>query len=1169
VDHLHTRAGGADHVRAACWRVPARRLAAAKMAECLRRDRREGGGEMTVSIPLQFQAAGFRFVELGEFGDWRKRPVEYFWECLTLEEAKKKYNEELAAFHATRQFRPPKKLLAGEPSRLTNYAFNDPALLQHLARGLNFGIINGSGPNGAGLATLDADNLPRLAELVDLSKLPPTLEAGRREENGEPIPERRHFHYLSNLEGKHHLKDPDTGEDLGDLRGTGGFQVVGPGSLHPSGAVVEILEDRPLAEISGAELLRILKPVLEASSPSKLAANRAKLEGLKPKRRPPTATDADPFEGVSILDVIDVSGFKESGGQLFGSNPVHGSDTGHNLVVNPAKNSWWCGRHKTGGGVALWLAVEAGIIHCDESKSGAISGSKFIEVLDYAKSKGIIPDDGRRTDETEARDLLEILETKLAEDPDGWAQDPDVKRLLASYRRRDAVGAEALLKRAGVRGDLKKALMTDLKRIDSDEKARQRRATAAKSRTTEEDEDGFCIEDFCYLTDDEKYAFSPTTATKSIIAKSKLAMTATETDIYRFDGQIYRNDGDRKIDLNLCRVAKDHVLGKNVQEVIRRVKNELLEDPVVFDCNPYLLGVRNGVVDLQTGEFRDYRPEDRITYQIDVTYDPAARCPRYVQFLEEIQPNVTDRLTLVDWYPATAIRKPLPYVLFLLGLGRNGKGIYERLMKRFFGASAFRDMALSEVTKNNFAAGNFYKKLGWIATEQSGKKKATIGTDFIKLVTGFGSIDADRKNLSRIQFEAYFQTIVDTNAMPKIEDTSIGWMERFCKQDLPYVFVSNPDPKNPLEKKKDPHLFSKLTTDEELSGILNLLIWRAKETCETEAITKRPASELFNEYSQQSASVSTFCDQFLEYEEGLTEPNTPTSDIYDAYKKWCSYLVGEVVDEGYFGRYLKRFCNNRNPSRPRRGGKRFTAYPGLLFHKDKVNVAIEALSNGWTSKDKHGQVVDEKDFSKTDNKSTSGTSGQVELWNQVVKGFGPCRPEAREDKDEDFLSKEEIHQNPRPTCPPVQPIAGDLKNEKSTCPLPVSTSPLPVQGEPEGGEAVAGDSGPEAYQTVAENLEDAARREADYLEHVKTPEEDRLPTAEESEVLEDLAGRILENWPGLPEMLLWEKARGKLGSRLPLAVVRHWLSESGYTATGEKYGGGVIWNLPTSEEAVA
>lgn len=418
-----------------------------------------------ISLPPQFQAEGFRFVKLGGSGEGLKKPFEYFWDCLTLEEARQQYAEDLAAAGGDKS--KSKRLQAGEPSRLTNYAFDDPVLLQHLAGGLNYGVVNGSGPNGAGLVTLDADNLPRLAELVDLSLLPPTMEAGRRGEDGEPIPERRHFHYLSNLEGKHLLKDPDTGEDLGDIRGTGGFQVVGPGSLHPSGARVEVLEDRPIATVTGAEVLKILAPVLETSSPSKLETDRARLEGLKGKRRPPTATD-DPFEGVSILDVIDTSGFKESGGQLFGEHPVHGSDTGHNLVISPGKNSWWCGRHQTGGGPALWLAVEAGFINCSEATAGSLRGEKYLQVLDYARKRGIIPDDDRRTDKGEARELLKVLETKLAEDPEGWAQDPDVKRALAALRKRDAVGAEALLKRAGIRGALKAALLTDLKRIDSD-----------------------------------------------------------------------------------------------------------------------------------------------------------------------------------------------------------------------------------------------------------------------------------------------------------------------------------------------------------------------------------------------------------------------------------------------------------------------------------------------------------------------------------------------------------------------------------------------------------------------------------------------------------------------------------------------------------------------------
>lgn len=234
---------------------------------------------MGLSIPPQFQAEGFRFVKLGSSGEGLKKPFEYFWDCLTLEEARRQYAEDLAVAGGDKS--KSKRLQAGEPSRLTNYPVDDPVLLQHLAGGLNYGVINGTGPDGAGLATLDADNLPRLAELVDLSLLPPTMEAGRRGEDGEPIPERRHFHFISDLEGKHLLKDPDTGEDLGDIRGTGGFQVVGPGSLHPSGTRVEVLEDRPIATIDGAELLKILAPVLETSSPSKLETDRARLEGTE------------------------------------------------------------------------------------------------------------------------------------------------------------------------------------------------------------------------------------------------------------------------------------------------------------------------------------------------------------------------------------------------------------------------------------------------------------------------------------------------------------------------------------------------------------------------------------------------------------------------------------------------------------------------------------------------------------------------------------------------------------------------------------------------------------------------------------------------------------------------------------------------------------------------
>jgi putative DNA primase/helicase len=487
----------------------------------------------------------------------------------------------------------------------------------------------------------------------------------------------------------------------------------------------------------------------------------------------------------------------------------------------------------------------------------------------------------------------------------------------------------------------------------------------------------------------EKIRFSPTFAAHAVLEKMSLKMSEDSEDIYRFTGQIYKPDGARMIDLALCDAAGDHVTGDKLREILRRIKNELLENPVVFDPNPYILGVRNGVADLLTGEVRYYRPEDLILDQIPVSFDPAARCPAFLAFLESITPNVSDRITLIDSFVATAIKEPLPYVLFLLGLGRNGKGIYERLLKKFFGQAAFRDMPLNEVSKNNFAAGGFYRKRGWIASE-TGKRKATIGTDFIKLTSGNGVIDGDRKNQSRIQFEPYFQSIVDTNTMPKIEDSSIGWMERFTKIDLPYVFVANPNSSNPLEKQRDPALFEKLSTPGELSGILNLLLFRSKVIGKSKMIHKRAGAEMFAEYAEQSSSVTAFLEMFCEYKNDLLGLKTPSGPIYEAYRKWCSYKVGEIVDDAYFGRQLKKFCGGREPTRSKdKDRKSITTYPGLIFDEEKCQETLEALRLSM-SQDVSGMsqaILKEEEETQGQSIPMSEVS-QAKLWNDIRERFG-------------------------------------------------------------------------------------------------------------------------------------------------------------------------------------
>ena len=490
----------------------------------------------------------------------------------------------------------------------------------------------------------------------------------------------------------------------------------------------------------------------------------------------------------------------------------------------------------------------------------------------------------------------------------------------------------------------------------------------------------------------KKSRLSPTQAARVVLERMPLAMSEDSEDIYHFTGQIYKPNGARAIDQAICSAAGDLNTAHQLKEILRRVRNTLLDNPVVFEPNAYLLGVKNGVADLLTGEVREYRREDLILEQLDVNYDPSARCPTFLAFLESITPNVSDRITLIDWFAATAIKEPFAYVLFLLGLGRNGKGIYEKLIKKFFGKTAFRDMPLAEVAKNNFAAGGFYRKRGWIASE-TGKKKAAIGTDFMKLTSGNGSIDGDRKNQSRIQFDPYFQTVVDTNTMPKIEDSSIGWQERFVKVDLPYVFVADPDHTNPLERQRDPALFDKLSTPSELSGILNLLLFRSQVIGTSKAIHKRSGAEMFAEYAEQSASVGAFLNMFCEYIEEGPDFWTPSAPVYEAYKEWCGYKVGEVVDVRYFGKQLKTFCGGLETKQGKEGKdgdrKNIRLYRRLNFDGRKYKAALEALQLSMSSSSLHvSSSCLHEDEEENSQQITMSSLSLRKQWIEIYERFG-------------------------------------------------------------------------------------------------------------------------------------------------------------------------------------
>lgn len=98
-------------------------------------------------------------------------------------------------------------------------------------------------------------------------------------------------------------------------------------------------------------------------------------------------------------------------------------------------------------------------------------------------------------------------------------------------------------------------------------------------------------------------------------------------------------------------------------------------DASPWDVHPHLLGVENGVIDLRSGDLSAGDRDQRITQHIPVSFDPAAECPRWERFIQEIaddRDDLAEYMRLAIGYSFTAeTREQCLFVAH--GRGATGK----------------------------------------------------------------------------------------------------------------------------------------------------------------------------------------------------------------------------------------------------------------------------------------------------------------------------------------------------------------------------------------------------------------------------------------------------------------------------------------------------------------
>ena len=106
-----------------------------------------------------------------------------------------------------------------------------------------------------------------------------------------------------------------------------------------------------------------------------------------------------------------------------------------------------------------------------------------------------------------------------------------------------------------------------------------------------------------------------------------------------------------------------------------------------LDADPNLLGVQNGVIDLRTGEFREARREDYITKFCGTHYDPEAKCPNWLKFLDRIMGGNQDIIAYLQRFDGYGLTGCVDeeVLRILWGKGKNGKSTYRETKSLLLG----------------------------------------------------------------------------------------------------------------------------------------------------------------------------------------------------------------------------------------------------------------------------------------------------------------------------------------------------------------------------------------------------------------------------------------------------------------------------------------------------
>lgn len=339
---------------------------------------------------------------------------------------------------------------------------------------------------------------------------------------------------------------------------------------------------------------------------------------------------------------------------------------------------------------------------------------------------------------------------------------------------------------------------------------------------------------------------------------------------------VYRNGESRLFQRSITQALDNDLQLGHIDLVTEIALNELTSAGRVIPERMDVLQVncRNGLVDVMTGELLPHDPDVLTLFQVPLSYDPAATCPKYETWLEERLPGQMTALEDLACQVLDRTRTPQRF-LFLFGPPRSGKSTFLRILIALVGKANTSSVTLHQLSDDRFASANLYGKVLNVAADLSSRDVKDLSN--LKMLTGEDQLNANRKYGAQFNFTSQALLAFSANDVPAVNDPTGAYQERA----VPFHFTSQ------FLGKEDPQIEAEILG--ELPGILNRLIRALQAHRERGGYLGTDGATRAN-FSRQSNRVKEFLDEMTR---AVVRPEgTPRAMVWRSWKSWAE-------DNGY------------------------------------------------------------------------------------------------------------------------------------------------------------------------------------------------------------------------------------------------------------------------------